>query len=143
VTRRVVFDTAVVISALAFADGRLTWLRRHWREGDCVPLISSLTVTELTRVLRYPKFSLSAGDRRELLSDYLPFCQVIERTRKSRIICRDTNDQPFLDLALSGRADFLISGDRDLLALAGSTRFLIETPEAYRIRIFGPQNPTS
>ncbi|MGB8535445.1 MAG: hypothetical protein WCD57_03455 [Acidobacteriaceae bacterium] len=51
--------------------------------------------------------------------------------------------QPFLDLALSGRADFLISGDRDLLALAGSTGFLIETPEAYRIRIFGPQGPTS
>lgn len=68
-------------TALVFADGRLTWLRRHWREGDCVPLISSVTVTELTRVLGYPKFSLSAGDRRELLSDYLPFtrsCTAVE-----------------------------------------------------------------
>jgi uncharacterized protein len=141
VSRRVVFDTTVVVSALIFAHGRLSWLRRHWREGGCVPLISALTVTELTRVLGYPKFKLSASDRRELLSDYLPFCEVIERTRKSNIVCRDANDQPFLDLALSGKAELLISGDRDLLALAGTTRFLIETPEAYRVRIFGAQNP--
>jgi putative PIN family toxin of toxin-antitoxin system len=104
-------------------------------------LISSLTVTELTRVLGYPKFNLSASDRRELLSDYLPFCDVIERTRKSNIVCRDANDQPFLDLALSGNAELLVSGDRDLLALAGKTRFLIETPEAYRVRVFDAQNP--
>jgi predicted nucleic acid-binding protein len=43
---------------------------------------------------------------------------------------------------LSGKAELLISGDRDLLTLAGKTRFLIETPEAYRVRIFGTQNPS-
>jgi hypothetical protein len=37
--------------------------------------------------------------------------------------------------------ELLISGDRDLLALAGKTRFLIATPEAYRVRIFGAQDP--
>jgi putative PIN family toxin of toxin-antitoxin system len=142
VSRRVVFDTTIVVSALVFAHGRLAWLRRHWREGGCVPLISTVTVTELTRVLGYPKFNLSASDRRELLSDYLPFCEIIERTRKSDIVCRDDNDQSFLDLALSGKAELLISGDRDLLTLAGKTRFLMETPEAYRVRIFGTQNPT-
>ena len=140
---RVVFDTTVVVSALVFASGRLTWLRQHWREGGCVPLISAVTLTELTRALGYPKFNLSSSDRRELLSDYLPFCEVIERTRKSNIVCRDANDQPFLDLTLSGKAELLISGDRDLLGLAGRTRLLIETPEAYRVRIFGPQDSTS
>jgi putative PIN family toxin of toxin-antitoxin system len=141
VIRRVVFDTTMVVSALVFPGGRLTWLRQHWRQGACVPLISAITLTELTRVLGYQKFNLSSSDRRELLSDYLPFCEVIERTRRSNILCRDANDQPFVDLALSGKAELLISGDRDLLALAGRTRFLIETPEAYRVRIFGAQNP--
>jgi len=47
-------------------------------------------------------------------------------------VCRDANDQPFLDLALNGHADLLVSGDQDLLALSGQTEFLIETPEAYR-----------
>jgi putative PIN family toxin of toxin-antitoxin system len=136
VTRRVVFDTATVVSSLLFANGRLTWLRQHWREGACVPLISRATATELTRVLNYPKFTLSPDDCRELLAEYLPHCEVIELAERCAAVCRDANDQAFLDLAQSGNADLLVSGDQDLLALAGHTTFLIETPEAYRRRVF-------
>jgi uncharacterized protein len=131
----VVFDTTTVISTLLFANGCLAWLRQHWRESGCVPLISRATAAELTRVLGYPKFRLLPEDRREVLADYLPYCEVIEPTEPCAAICRDPNDQPFLDLAQSGRADFLISGDQDLLMLAGQTRFLIETPDAYRRKI--------
>jgi putative PIN family toxin of toxin-antitoxin system len=137
VNQRVVFDTTTVISALLFANGRLAWLRQHWREGGCIPLISYATVAELTRVLRYPKFRLSPGDSRELLADYLPYCEVIEAAKRCALVCRDVNDQAFLDLAQSSRADLLISGDQDLLLLAGQTTFLIETPEAYRRRVYG------
>jgi putative PIN family toxin of toxin-antitoxin system len=134
VSRRVVFDTTTVVSALLFGNGRLAWLRQHWREKGCVPLISRATAAELTRVLSYPKFALSPDDRRELLAEYLPYCEVIEAAERCASVCRDANDQPFLDLAQSGRADLLISGDQDLLSLAGQTTFLIETPEAYRGR---------
>jgi len=123
------------VPALVFADGRLAWLRSHWSGGDCVPLISSLTAAELTRVLAYSKFQLSIDDRRELLADYLPFCEVIPATRRCKILCRDAKDQPFLDLAESGKAECLVSGDRDLLVLAGKAPFVIETPEAYRVRL--------
>ena len=102
-----------------------------------MPLISKVTAAELTRVLAYPKFQLSVHDRRELLAEYLPFCEVISVTRKCRIVCRNTKDQPFLQLAQSGRAELLITGDRDLLALAGKTSFGIEAPEPYRVRPFG------
>jgi putative PIN family toxin of toxin-antitoxin system len=132
----VVFDTTTVVSALLFANGRLAWLRQHWREGGCAPLISRATAAELTRVLRYPKFGLSSGDVRELLADYLPYCEVIEPAERCAFVCRDVSDQMFLDLAESGKADLLISGDQHLLTLAGQTTFLIETPEAYRRRIF-------
>ena len=126
-----VFDTTVVVSVLLFEHGRLGWLRRHWREGGCVPLISRETALELTRVLGYPKFGLSPEDRRELLAEYLPFCEAVEVTKKCALACRDAKDQPFLDLAQSGKADFLITGDQDLLVLAGRTKFLIAPPEAY------------
>jgi len=132
---RVVFDTTAVVSALLFPSGRLAWLRQHWGEGRCVPLISRATAAELTRVLRYPKFGLSTDDARELLAYYLPYCEVIEAAEKCASVCQDANDQTFLDLAQSGKADLLVSGDQDLLALAGQTTFLIETPEAYRRRI--------
>ena len=132
---RVVFDTTTVVSALLFPKGRLAWLCQHWRDGGCVPLIFRATAAEPTRVLRYPKFGLSTDDARELLADYLPYCEAIERVERCASLCRDANDQPFLDLAQSGKADLLISGDQDLLALAGQTTFLIESPEAYRCRI--------
>ena len=132
---RVVFDTSTVISALLFTNGSLAWLRAHWRSGDCLPLASRHTAAELTRVLAYPKFRLSADDRLELLADYLPYCETLNDRARSEYQCRDVRDQMFLDLAQAARCHTLVSGDRDLLVLAGSTEFLIETPEGYRQRI--------
>lgn len=132
--QRIVFDTTTVLSALLFENGRLAWLRLHWQQERCLPLVCQETVAELTRVLAYPKFRLTAEDRDELLAEYLPFCKIVALTKKCPVRCRDRNDQPFLDLAHSGMAQVLVSGDRDLLALAGQTRFLIETPEEYRRR---------
>jgi uncharacterized protein len=131
----VVFDTATVVSAMIFVEGRLAWLRSHWQRGDCVPLISAATVAELVRVLMYPKFQLTLEERRELLADYLPFCEHIGVIRKCNVLCRDAKDQPFLDLAKTGKAESLVSGDRNLLTLAGKTRFRIESPDAYRVRM--------
>ena len=133
---RVVFDTTTVVSALLFANGRLAWLRQHWRDSGCVPLVSRATIAELTRVLGYPKFGLAPEDRHELLAEYLHYCELVDLTHPCQSLCRDVNDQPFFDLAESGKAALLISGDRDLLELAGHTRFLIEAPEAYRHRVF-------
>jgi putative PIN family toxin of toxin-antitoxin system len=132
---RVVFDTNTVLSALLFDSGRLAWLRQHWRHGTHTPLACRETVLELTRVLAYPKFRLTPQDREELLTDYLPFCELIRLTRRCPAKCRDSKDQPFLDLAQSGNIMSLITGDRDLLALAGKTSFSIETPESYRQRV--------
>jgi uncharacterized protein len=134
VTKRIVFDTTVVLSALVF-DGQLAWLRAHWRGGGCVPLASRDTIAELVRILGYRKFGLTVERRNELLADYLPYCEIVEVNRKCSALCRDPKDQPFLDLAHSGKADVLVSGDRDLLVLAGRTKFLIETPEEYRRRM--------
>jgi putative PIN family toxin of toxin-antitoxin system len=129
-----------VVSALLFASGRLAWLRQHWRERASIPLISPATAAEFSRVLGYPKFGLSPEDRIELIGDYLPWCEIVKLSRKCPVVCRDKNDQPFLDLAQSGKADLLVTGDRDLLALSGQTSFLIETPQAYEMRFHGTPN---
>ena len=105
-----------------------------------MPLLSRATAAELERVLRYPKFPLTAAERHELLGEYLPWCEVVEITTPCAAVCRDEKDQPFLDLAQSGNAELLISGDQDLLALSGQTDFLIESPEAYRRRVFGGES---
>jgi putative PIN family toxin of toxin-antitoxin system len=132
----VVFDTNVVLSALLFRGGRLSWLVGHWQAGNCVPLVSRATGAELTRILAYPKFQLFANEQFEAMGGYIPFCQIVEVARGCPVLCRDPRDQAFLDLAQSGKADVLVTGDEDLLVLAGSTVFAIETPEAYRRSVF-------
>ena len=118
---RVVIDTNLVLSALVFAQGRLAPLRHAWQGARCQPLVSTVTAAELVRVLAYPKFKLAAEDQQELLADYLPYCITVRMPVKppATPICRDPFDLPFLQLAIAGKAEYLVTGDQDLLSLAG------------------------
>lgn len=118
---RVVLDTSVVLSALVFR-GTAGRLREGWQAGAFVPLASAATVRELVRVLGYRKFALTPEEQEQLLADYLPWTEVIEVKAMTRDFsqCRDPYDVPFLELAVAGRANALVSGDRHLLAFAGS-----------------------
>ena len=128
---RWVLDTNVILSALLFPSGRLTWLRDAWRVGIVVPLASRETTTELIRVLHYPRFDLTPGEREDLLADYLPHCESVTVSEPMTIPqCRDPGDRPFLELAVAGRADALVTGDKDLLALAQTFPIPILTPTA-------------
>jgi len=140
VSLRVVFDTNVVISALLFHSGRLSWLRAHWASRTVVPLASSATVTELVGALAYPKFGLTRDEIQNRLGDYLPHVEVVPKrvSAASSLRCRDAADQAFLDLAVAGGADVLVTGDKDLLALAPQAPFAIETPETYARRFESP-----
>jgi len=126
---RVVLDTNVVVSALLFTRGEAVRVRVAWQAGHVLPLASRATVAELVRVLAYPKFKLSAEDQAELLADYLPAATVVTVTEPPPAVpqCRDPHDLPFLHLAAAGRADALVTGDGDLLALAGQTPWRILT----------------
>ena len=119
---RVVIDTNLALSALVFAQGRLTPLRHAWQGTYCEPLLSTVTAAELLRVLAYPKFKLTAAVQQELLADYLPYCTTVRMPAKlpSTPICRDPYDAPFLHLAVVGKAKYLVTGDQDLLSLSKS-----------------------
>jgi len=130
---RVVIDTNLVLSALVFAQGRLTPLRLAWQDKRIQPLLSKDTAAELIRVLAYPKFRLSAEDQKELLADYLPYCLsvVIPNPPPVTPDCRDAFDLPFLQLAAAGHADFLITGDQDLLSITDAFICPILTAEQF------------
>lgn len=134
---RVVLDTNVVLSALLFRSDTATRLRHAWQGGAVLPLASTETTQELLRVLAYPKFRLSADEQYELLADYLPWTRSVRIAHPPPRVpeCRDPADIPFLALAESGRAQLLVSGDRDLLALAGQTRFGIVSPAEFLLRL--------
>lgn len=131
--RRVVLDTNVVLSALLFTAGRLSWVRHAWQRQQMQPLVCRETASELLRVLAYPKFKLTALEQRDLLGDYLPYAEVVELPTPWPELpaCRDEKDQVFLVLAHVGKADALVTGDADILAMHDAFPGLIMRPEQF------------
>ena len=130
---RVVLDSNVVLSALLFRRGGLGNLREGWLAQRFVPLVSRETAEELIRVLGYPKFRLSAGERQDLLADFLPYCTTVAIPLRGVVVpaCRDPFDRPFLELAVTGKANYLVTGGKDLLSLKSRLDFSIVTPARF------------
>ena len=70
---RIVLDTNCIISALMFSREKMAWLRHSWQSGAIIPLVNKETVTELLKVLTYPKFKLTRTEQSVLLADFLPY----------------------------------------------------------------------
>lgn len=130
---RVVFDTNLVLSALVFSQGRLASLRLVWQGQLVQPLVSQFTAAELIRALAYPKFKLAPFEQEELLADYLPYCKTVRIPEPPPVTpqCRDPFDVPFLQLAIAGKADALVTGDNDLQTLEGKLPFPILNADAF------------
>ncbi|MBP8297215.1 MAG: putative toxin-antitoxin system toxin component, PIN family [Burkholderiales bacterium] len=132
--RRVVIDTSVVVSAFVFRAGRLAWLREAVVNGAAIPLVSDETLAEMVRVLAYPRFGLSPEDCGTIIACYMENAEAIQRPRARAGMprCRDPHDEMFIRLAYAAKADAVVTGDDDLLALAPESRIPILTPAAFR-----------
>lgn len=132
---RIVIDTGVAISAalLPRSVPRLAFdaAVRHGRI-----MVSEATIDVLENVFRRPKFDkyTSEENRLEFLAALVRESELIEIT-ESVAACRDPNDDKFLELAASGNASHLISGDPDLLVLHPFGNVAIVTPRDFLTKI--------
>ena len=128
---RVVLDTNLVVSAMLLPQSRprqaLDYVRRHG-----TVLVSAAALSELREVIRRPRFNryLLEGQRREFLYNLEQDSELIPITH-AITACRDPNDDKFLELALSGNATHIITGDHDLLALHPFRSIPIITPATF------------
>ena len=130
---RAVLDTNVVISALLF-PGPVSRLGDLWKSGTFLMLASGEMIGEYVRVLAYPRFELDVDGRRFLLhEEILPFVIPVKPKKAPPPTRRDPQDEKFLACARDGKADFLVTGDEDLLALRRIGRCRI-TPVAEFLR---------
>ena len=119
---RVVIDTNVWISAWLSSSGTPAQVvRRAVTNAEII--FTDATFDELqTRVWR-PKFDryLSLERRRQLLHDAAAIAHwaAVPPALAQQTYCRDADDDPFIHAAVAGHAGWLVSGDQDLLALAG------------------------
>jgi uncharacterized protein len=129
--KRVVLDTNALISRL---------LSRRSMPAQAVDLAitrhrvlaSEATLMELAEVLSRAKFDpyLTIGERQDFLRQFDRIAERIEVLRTIRA-CRDPRDDKFLELAVEGAADIVVTGDGDLLALNPFQGVAIVTPAQF------------
>jgi uncharacterized protein len=127
---RVIIDTNVLISRLLIphsvagrAVSRLIKITRLLASED--------TLAELAQTIARDKFNpyVSLGDRQEFFRLYARLAEWVPISSTVRV-CRDPKDDKFLELAVDGQAQMLVTGDKDLLALSPYREIRILPPVA-------------
>ncbi|MDJ1171615.1 putative toxin-antitoxin system toxin component, PIN family [Roseofilum sp. BLCC_M154] len=128
---RFVIDTNVLISALLFKFS-VPFRAIALAEKQGIILYSEATLKELERVLNRSKFDkyLSQEERQVFLLKFIGSSQLVNITEKISV-CRDEKDNKFLELAVSGNANLILTGDLDLLVLNPFQSIEILTPEQF------------
>nr|WP_181280545.1 putative toxin-antitoxin system toxin component, PIN family [Aphanothece hegewaldii] len=129
--RRFVFDVNVIVSAFLFEKSKPDQALGKAQNMGFV-LVSNSIAMELREVLLRPKFAryLSLERRLELENNFIEATQIIEPTHTIEI-CRDPKDNKYLELAVSGKAEAIITGDEDLLVLNPFRGIIILTPQEF------------
>ncbi len=131
VRERIVADTNCLVSRLLLPSSVPGDAVRKAVDSGLL-LVSEATMNELADVLARPKFDryISLVDRQQflrLLGRVAEFVPIVYPVRE----CRDSKDDKFLEVALNGRADLIISGDADLLDLHPWQGIAILSPAQY------------
>lgn len=127
---RVVLDTNVLLSGLAYPasiPGQIVAARSM---GAVDVVLSRYILDEAARSLpRMPRFRLSQDEIRNLVESLVFLAEIVEPSLVIEDALRDKADLPILGTFVAAQADYLVTGDKDLLALAG--KYPIVTPAAF------------
>ena len=121
---RVVLDTNVLLSGLAYPKSLPGRILAQWYQGSLEVVLSNFILDELRRVL--PRLSnrhgLSAAEIDDLVDILALQAEVVEPAALLSDECRDVDDLPILGTLIAAikrdQADCLVTGDKDLLALS-------------------------
>lgn len=134
---RAVLDTNVFVSGLLLPDSIPGRIIAAWREGQFYLVISEPILAEIGKVLAYPKIRKRLGWDAATIANYLLLlrfeAEVVNLDKVTASVPRDANDDMVLATLLVGKADALVTGDQDLLALAADYPIIMPADFASRI----------
>lgn len=134
---KVVLDTNVLLSGLMFPDGTPGRIIAAWIEARFEVTFSLDQLAEIGRVLEYPKIRRKLGWNDEQIELFIKQlylrAEVVELGTISVEVPRDAGDAPILATLAATKADVLVTGDGDLLALRD--KYPIETPAEFVRRL--------
>jgi uncharacterized protein len=127
-----IFDNNVILSA-AFNSTSVSYKALKKGLSSYRVIRSENTFKELTTTIykaKFDKYFLSMIQREQFLHYYLGRT-ILQSVNHTVELCRDPKDDIYLELALSGKADLIISGDKDLLVLNPFQGIPIITPSQF------------
>ena len=134
---RIVLDTNILVSGLMVPDGTPGRIIAAWFDAEFDVISSREQLAEIGRVLGYPKIRRVLKWDDDRIERFLRLLhgrvEIVEPDSAAVDTPRDPDDAPILGAFVAGDADFLVTGDRDPLALRD--RYPIETPAEFVRRI--------
>jgi putative PIN family toxin of toxin-antitoxin system len=128
---RAVVDTNILIRALIKPDGTVGPILTRLANGEYTLIYSAPLLDELLEKLALPRIRDKYGIDGDVIESLLHLIalrgELISPTRKVKI-CRDPDDDRVIEAALDGHADYIVSGDTDLLTLGAVEHVPIVLP---------------
>lgn len=132
---RVVIDTNVVISRFLSASGPPAQLFARWESREFELLVSEPILAEYARVLRYqhlrPRHKMSDEEIDEVVDEFKSLGVLVEIDEAIEAVKDDPDDNKFLECAIAGKADYIVSGDTHLLGLQQYRNIPILSPTLF------------
>lgn len=138
---KAVLDTNVFISGFLNKDGMPAQLLKKWQNDAFIIVASPEIIAEIKEVLNYPKIKrffkkhkIREEDLNYFFSTFEFNALVVSPKSKIDLIKEDPSDNKFLECALDGSADYIVSGDGHLLKLKSYKSIKIfPVAEFYRV----------
>jgi putative PIN family toxin of toxin-antitoxin system len=138
---KAVVDTNVIISGAIKPQGTVGAVLQRLRRRDYTLLISRKTLDEVVAVLHRPrlrrKYQLSDRIVRATLRLIVLRSELVEPDVQIAL-CRDPHDDIFFEVAVSGKADVIVSGDNDLLTMTAYAGIPIVAPSQFLMMLDKP-----
>jgi len=135
---RAVVDVNVLVRAMIRPQGTVGPVLDRLRDGDYLFLYSDPVLAELVDVLGRPrireKYGIADEDVEAILALLLLRGESVAPARRF-VVCRDPKDDKFLELAVAGQADVIVTGDEDLIVLHPFEAIPIIGPAAFLARL--------
>ena len=135
---RAVIDSNVFVSGLMLPKSTPGRIINAWRSGHFSLVLSEPMLAEISTVLSYPKIRKRIDWNDDAISRYVMLlrfeAEIFDIRKTTAHVPRDAKDKMVLATLLASKADCLVTGDADLLALAGT--YPILTPADFVGRIF-------
>lgn len=138
---RVVLDANIFVSSLVNSQGNPKRIMSAWEEGTFDLLVSEPILDEVGRVLRYPRIAKRHKQDEQAIQRFLKLLRneatLVEPKEPLSVVKEDESDNRYLECALEGKAQYIVSGDNHLLDIGEYKGIIIMPPAAFMVFLSG------